>query len=153
MNPQAAQQHYLKTRVMTATPEQLQLMLYDGAVRFAEQAKAALIERQYEQSFNMIGRVQKILTELTCTLKRDVFPELCDRLSALYTYVYKRLIDANVEHDVKALDEAIELLRYQRETWSMLLRQVGQQKAATKATTIDMPEPDERMEKSIRLSA
>jgi flagellar protein FliS len=141
MNPQAAQQHYLKTRVMTATPEQLQLMLYDGAVRFAEQAKAALIEKQYEASFNMIGRVQKILTELTCTLKRDVFPELCDRLSGLYTYVYKRLIDANVEHDVKAIDEAIELLRYQRETWSMLLQQLGGRRPPPRPRRSTCPSP------------
>lgn len=150
---QTAAQNYLKTRVMTATPEQLQLMLYDGAVRFAEQAKAALLAKQYEQSFTMIGRVQKILTELTCSLKRDLFPELCDRLSGLYTYCYKLLINANIEHDVKPLDEAIDLLKYQRETWSMLLEQLGKQKAGAKAASMEIPAPSERMEQSIRISA
>jgi flagellar protein FliS len=153
MNPQAAQQQYLKTRVMTATPEQLQLMLYDGAVRFAEQGRAALIEKQYEQSYNSIGRVQRILTELTCSLKRDVSPELCDRLRGLYTYAYKKLIEANTEHNVAALDEAIELLKYQRETWALLLEQIGKQKAGAKAAGMDIPAPNERMEQSIRISA
>jgi flagellar protein FliS len=152
MNPNAAQQ-YLKTRVMTATPEQLQLMLYDGAIRFAEQARLAMIDKHFEHSFQMIGRVQRILTELTCSLKRDVFPELCDRLSGLYTFAYKRLIDANIEHDLNALDEAITLLKYQRETWMMLLEQLGRQKAGTQAASLQMPEPNERMEQSIRLSA
>jgi flagellar protein FliS len=151
MNPQSAQQQYLRTRVMTATPEQLQMMLYDGAIRFSEQAKAALEARDYERSYNMISRVQKILTELSCTMKRDVAPELCDKLSALYSYLYKRLIEANVQHSVAAVDETLELLRYQRETWAMLLDHLGKQKAAAAATKINMPSPDPRMEASISM--
>ena len=151
MNPQVAQQQYLRTRVMTATPEQLQMMLYDGAIRFSEQARAALEARDYERSYNMICRVQKIITELSCTLKRDVSPELCDRLSALYGYVFRRLIEANVQRSVGAIDEALELMRYQRETWAMLLEQLGRQKAAVAATRINLPAPDQRMEASISM--
>src|SRR5687767_6770717 len=116
MNPQAAQ-NYLRTRVMTATPEQLQMMLYDGAIRFAEQGKAALDAGDFEKSYQSISRVQKILTEVSCGLKHDVLPELCEQLSALYSYVYRRLIEANTKRDAAALDEAIGLLKYQRETW------------------------------------
>jgi flagellar protein FliS len=150
MNPQAAQ-NYLRTRVMTATPEQLQMMLYDGAIRFAEQAKAALIAEDFEKSYQAIARVQKIITELSCGLKHDVFPELCEKLGALYSYVYRKLIDANVKHDPEALEEAIGLLRYQRETWALLLDQLGKQKAAAAATKINMPAPDGRMEASISM--
>src|SRR5215204_5220745 len=107
MNPQAAQQQYLRTRVLTATPEQLQMMLYDGALRFCEQARAALEAKDYERSYNTISRVQKIITEMSCTLKRDVLPELCDRLSGLYSFAYKKLIEANVQHSVPAMDEAL----------------------------------------------
>src|SRR5918997_5472494 len=102
INPQAAQ-NYLRTRVMTATPEQLQMMLYDGAIRFSEQAKAALEAEDYEKSYQAISRVQKILTEMSCGLKHDVLPELCEKLSALYSYVYRRLIDANVRREAAAL--------------------------------------------------
>ena len=151
MNPQAAQQQYLRTRVMTATPEQLQMMLYDGAIRFSEQARAALEAHDYERSYNMLSRVQKIITEMSCTLKRDLMPELCDKLSALYSYVYKKLIEANVQHSVEAIDEALELMRYQRETWAMLLDQLGKQKAAVAATRINLPAPDQRMEASISM--
>jgi len=136
---------------MTATPEQLQMMLYDGAIRFSEQARAALQAHDYERSYNMISRVQKIITEMSCTLKRDVLPELCDKLSALYGYVYKRLIEANVHHSTEAIDEALELLRYQRETWAMLLEQLGRQKAAVAAAKINLPAPDQRMEAGISM--
>src|SRR4029434_3210802 len=106
MNQQAAQ-NYLKTKVFTATPEQLQLMLYDGAIRFAEQAKLALEQKNFEHSYNMISRVQKIITELSSCLKHDIAPDLCSKLAALYTYVYRKLVEANIDHTMASLDEAL----------------------------------------------
>ena len=52
------------------------MMLFDGALRFCEQARAALAEKNFEQSYNLISRVQRILLELNCSLKHDVQPEL-----------------------------------------------------------------------------
>jgi flagellar protein FliS len=150
MNPQASQQ-YLRTRILTATPEQLQLMLYDGAIRFGEQARAALADNNFEQAYNLISRVQKIITEMSCTLKHDVSPELCGKLSALYNFAYKKLIEANIDHKIESLDEALNVLRYQRQTWALLLDQLGKQKAAAAATRMEMPAPSERMEASISM--
>jgi len=149
-NPQLAQ-NYLRTKVFTATAEQLQMMLYDGAIRFCEQARAALIEKKYEQSYNLISRVQKIVTELSCSLKPQLAKDLCSRLGALYDYVYRKLIEANVEHKLESLDEALSLLRYQRETWAMLMEQTSRQKAASAANKLEMPAPSERMEATISL--
>ena len=144
-------QNYLRTKVFTATPEQLQLMLYDGAIRFGEQARAALEKKNYEQSFNLLTRAQRIMAEMAASLKHDLAPELCGKLSALYNYVYRKLIEANIHHTLEPLDEALNLLRYQRETWAMLLDQLGKQKAAVAATKIDLPAPDRRMEASISM--
>ena len=152
MNQQAAQ-NYLRTKIFTATPEQLQLMLYDGALRFGEQARLALEKRNYEQSYNMISRVQKIITEMQSGLKHDVAPDLCKKMSALYNYIFRKLVEANLEHTITALDEAMEILRYQRETWTMLMEQLGKAKAAAAATHLEMPAPDARMEQSIKISA
>jgi flagellar secretion chaperone FliS len=151
-NPQAAQT-YLRTRVMTATPEQLQMMLFDGALRFGEQAKIALGEKNYEQTYLNISRVQKILAEMMTSLKHNIYPELCDRLAALYQYVYKRLIEASVHHKMESLEEAMNLLKFQRDTWSMLLEQVGKAKAGIAAKTLPIPAPDARMEATISMSA
>ncbi len=80
-----ASQNYLRTKVLTATPEQLQLMLYDGALRFGDQARLALQERRFEDSYRLISNVQKIITELSVTLKHDVAPRtLRQTLSPLY---------------------------------------------------------------------
>jgi flagellar secretion chaperone FliS len=144
-------QTYLRSKVFTATPEQLQMMLYDGAIRFAEQARAALEQKNFEQTHDLLTRTQKIIAEMTATLKHDVSPDLCGKLSALYNFVYRKLIESNIEHKIGPLDEALAILRYQRETWSMLMNQLGKAKAAVAATKLDMPEPSARMEASISM--
>src|SRR5579862_8569711 len=139
-------QNYLRTKVFTATPEQLQLMLYDGAIRFSEQARIALEQKKFDVSFDLLTRAQKIIAELTASLKHDVAPELCGKLSSLYNYVYRKLIEANVDHTLVPLDEALTILRYQRETWVMLLDSLGKTKAAAAASKLDLPAPNSRME-------
>ena len=153
MNPQAAQQNYLRTRVLTATPEQLQMMLFDGAVRFAEQARLALQAKNWEQSYTSISKCQKIIAELTASLKHDLNPDLCGKLSSLYNFAYRKLVEANVGHQIEPLDEAVKVLKYQRETWALLMEQLGKQKAGQVAGRIDMPAPSAAMEAKIRLSA
>jgi flagellar protein FliS len=148
MNPQAAQ-NYLKTRVLTATPEQLQMMLYDGAIRFCEQARPAIEKKDWETTYVSLTRAQKIITELINSLRHDVQPDLCGRLASLYTYIYKKLVEACAQHKLDALDESLRLLRYQRETWAMLMDQIGKQKAATAARAVPFPAPSARMEASI----
>jgi flagellar protein FliS len=156
MNPQKnlqPAQQYLRTRVLTATPEQLQMMLYDGAVRFCEQAKVALQQKNYEQMCTGVTKAQSIVTELIATMRKDLQPELVSQLTAIYRYVYKRLIEVGMDHKIESLDEAINLLKYQRETWAMVLGQVGKEKAAATAKNMSIPAPDERMEASISMSA
>jgi flagellar secretion chaperone FliS len=148
MNQQAAQ-NYLRTKVLTATPEQLQLMLYDGAIRFAEQGKAALVKKDWESSYKALTQAQKILADLNAKLKHDIYPELCGKLASLYNYAYRQLVQANVHHHTEPVDEALKVLRFQRETWSMLLDQLGKARAAEAVRTMHVPAPDERMETSI----
>jgi len=150
MNQQAAQ-NYLRTKVLTATPEQLQMMLFDGVVRFGEQARVALQQKNYEQSHSLITRMQKIIAELTAGLKHEMDPDLCGKLASLYNYAYRKLIEANVERHIEALDDALNVLKFQRETWSMLLQQLSKTKAASAATRLSIPAPSERMEASISM--
>jgi flagellar protein FliS len=148
MNPQAAA-NYLKTRVMTATPEQLQMMLYDGAIRFCEQAAPAIAKKDWETTYHTLAKAQKIVTELITSLRPEIQPDLCKKLAGLYTYIHRKLVEASTKHNPEALQEALRLLKFQRETWAMLMEQIGKQKAATIARRLDIPEPSARMEASI----
>jgi flagellar protein FliS len=148
MNPQAAQ-NYLRTKVLTATQEQLQLMLFDGAIRFGEQARIALQNKNYEQSFRLLNHTQKIINELRISLKHDIAPELCGNLTSLYNFAHRRLVEANIEHRVELVDEALRVLKFQRQTWVMLMEKLSKEKAGLVANKMDIPGPNPRMEASI----
>jgi flagellar protein FliS len=122
---QAGPNPYLRTKILTASPEELRLMLYEGAIRFCSQARTALGAKDWESSYSSLMRAQKIVLELSTSLNHKVAPELCARLSALYTYIYRRLVDANVQHSIPAVDEVLKLLGYERETWQLLMAKLG----------------------------
>jgi flagellar protein FliS len=77
--------------------------------------------RDIAATHDRLLRAQQIVLELSTSLKADVAPELCGKLASLYNYVYRLLIDANVTKDLAKLDEALGLLRFQRETWLLAL--------------------------------
>ncbi len=124
---------YLRNAVMTARPEQLQLMLYDGAIRFASQAREAIEKKEIENSFNLLTRAQNIVREMENGLRHEVSPELCGQMASLYRFVFGKLVDANVNKDVQAVDDALKVLRHQRETWAILADKVQ------KAQTAELP--------------
>ena len=125
----SASQEYLKNAVLTASSEQLQLMLYDGAIRFALRGREALARQDYEGAFNGFDRAQKIVLELHNGLRREVNPALVDQMASLYNFVYRRLFESTMERSLKSADEAIGILRHQRETWVLLMDKLAAAKA------------------------
>lgn len=121
---------YLKTKVMTAGPAELRLMLFDGAIKFAEQGKAGLVAKDFEAAYTGISRCQKIIIELINALRPEENPELCDRLSALYMFMYSRLVAASSERNTEHVDEVLNLLHYERQTWQMLLEKMAEENAS-----------------------
>ena len=129
------------------------MMLFDGAVRFIEQARTALTAKDFEQTYINVSKAQKIVTELIGNLKHDKSPDLCDKLTAVYKYVYKKLFEGSARQNIAALDEAVKMMNFQRETWMMLMLDLGKQKASEAASKMTMPAPSARMERSISMSA
>ena len=139
MNPQHSQQHaYLRTKVMTARPEELRLMLFDGAIRFAERARHGIETKNHEQAFDGVSRCQDILMELINSLRPEHDVELCENLSALYTYMFSRLMEANRDRDIAAVDEVLQLLNYERETWAMLVQKLADENVDSSAAADDI---------------
>lgn len=139
-NTNANANAYLRTKVMTASPAELRLMLFDGAIRYAEQAKAGLTNRDYEAAYLGITRCQNILLELINALRPEHDPVLCEKLSALYTFMYTHLIKASSERNSALVDEVIQLLQYERETWSMLLERVAAENRSATQRMSEAPE-------------
>ncbi|MBK8266898.1 MAG: flagellar export chaperone FliS [Planctomycetes bacterium] len=137
---QDASGEYFKNAVMTATPEQLQLMLYDGAIRFAGQARDALVRGDFEESCEKLIRAQNIVLEMRNGLRHDVNESLCTQMSALYTFIYNRLVEGNMKRSPGAIDEALKILNHQRETWQLLLDKVRVERGkSTSRSDADSP--------------
>lgn len=126
-----ASDEYLASAVLTATPEQLHLMLYDGAIRFVRQAAEALRQNDFETSCEKLLRAQKIITEMKAGLRPEVQPQLCEQMAGLFNFVYWRLVHANLRRDAAALEEALQILEYQRETWRLLVEKTRTPDALT----------------------
>lgn len=118
---------YLKSAVQTATPEQLQVMLFDGAIRFSLRGREAIERKDYEATFNNLERAQRIVLEIAGGLKRDVNPELTDRMSALYNFIFRRLVDAVMERSAAAVDDALRILRAERDTWQAIVDKLSKE--------------------------
>jgi flagellar protein FliS len=131
---------YLKTRVLTASPEQLQLMLYDGAICFCEQARSAIGENNIEESYRLINRAEKIVLELFNSMKEEIAPETCANMRSLYLFCYDRLVQANMKKNLTSLDEALRILRHLKETWIMLMEKINEERAEQQPP-IPTPQP------------
>ncbi len=132
---------YLRTTVLTASPEQLRLMLLDGAIRFARQAAEGMANQDYEATYNGITQSRAIVLELATSIKTDVDPELAERVKSVYMYIYREMIDASLNRSVEQLTNCIELLEYERETWKMLMDKVAQERAQSGQATPPQPLP------------
>lgn len=119
--PRAGADKYLETKVMSASPSELRLMLLDGAIKFCRQGRDGLMQRQYEAMYNGFTRCRAILVELMTTAKPEPDRALYDRVIALYTFLIMHLMESSIEKDVKKADKVIELITFERETWAMVM--------------------------------
>ena len=98
------------------------MMLLYGAQRYAAQARAKLQVQHYEASCGLLLRSQNIMLELLGALDRgDLGDQIYDTLAGLYRFVHSRLVQANVKHEIQALDEAERILAHLSATWSLAL--------------------------------
>ena len=114
-----------QNQVFSTPPEELVLMLYDGAIRFIKKAKAGIEEKNIEVSHNNIVKTQNIITELMSNL--DMNLGISDNLFSLYEYINRRLVEANLKKDATILEEILELIQDLRNTWEQAIKIAKQQ--------------------------
>lgn len=112
---QNAAQTYQSNQVTTATPADLTLMLYNGAIKFIKQAKNAIEEKNVAKAHEAALKVQNILYELMSTLNPD-YP-ISKEFLKLYEYMLERTIEANMRKDVAIFAEVEDFFVQFRDTW------------------------------------
>ncbi len=116
--------------IMTASPQELTLMLYDGAIKFGNQAKVAMVAGEIEKTHKLIMRVEAIIEEFQATL--DMSFEVSEGMAAMYDYISRRLYEANLQKDPEILEEALGFIREMRSTWKEAMQIAkGAQEAPT----------------------
>ena len=119
---------YLENHILTAPKEQLLLMLFDGAIRFSEQAKVRMDEKDIEGSCKLLIKAQRIIMELITSLDQQKIPsDLYHNLMGLYGFVYFRLVNANLKKETGQVDDALKILNHLRETGAQAVEKVRQE--------------------------
>jgi len=111
-----------QSSIMTASPQELTLMLYNGAIKFVNQAIKAIEENNSELANNLIIKTEDIILELKLSLNKDY--EISKEFETMYNYIYQRLIDANISKDIQILEEVNRFLREFRDTWKQVMKRV-----------------------------
>ena len=124
----SARQNYLTNDVMTATPQKLQLMLIEAAIRFARRARQLWQAGEDEQASEALNRAQEVVGEMLAGLNREVDADLVSKVASVYLYLFRSLMEANHERDEKKLNDALRVLETERETWRQVCQQLGSRK-------------------------
>lgn len=107
---------YKENSINGATPEQLLIMLVDGAVKYTKVAKLALERGDKERAHNELIRVQSIFGELIATLDTSIGGFTLDLLN-IYVFIREKLIEANIKKDPKVIDEILPVIEDVCDMW------------------------------------
>ena len=119
---------YIETEVMTASPQKLQLMMIDAAIRFAKRAKLHWEADEDEKACDVLIRAQQVMGELLGGLNREASPQLVGKIASVYVFVFRNLLEAALERDVDKIDGAIKVLEAEQETWRQVCQKLADEK-------------------------
>jgi len=120
MSIPAPYQQYQQNAVLGAAPEQLTLMLYNGAAKFINLAVQAVDKRDITGAHNAIVRAQDIILHLMDTLNEEFV--ISGNLAGLYDYMHRRLIEANAKKDPEILREVKGMAEELKDTWDKAVK-------------------------------
>lgn len=113
-------EEYQKNKILTATPAEVTLMLYEGAIKFCNIAIMSIEQKDLEKAHVNIMKTQRIIEEFRNTLDRK-YP-VAEEFDKIYVYVLRRLFEANIQKDKEILEEVNTHLRSLRDTWKEVMR-------------------------------
>ena len=116
-NPYA---QYQNSRILTASPAELTLMLYEGAIKFGNIAIIGMRQKDIEKAHVNLKKVQRIVAEFRATL--DMKYPVAQDFDRIYVYLERRMMEANLTKDPEIMEEVVTHLRSMRDTWKEVMR-------------------------------
>lgn len=116
-------QQYNNSKILTASPAELTLMLYEGAIKFCNIAIVGIEQKDIQKAHTNIVKAEKIIEHLRITL--DMKYPVAQDFERIYEYLDRRLVMANMKKDIEILEEVLTHLRSVRDTWKEVMRLNG----------------------------
>ncbi len=113
-------EQYQRNKILTASPAELTLMLYEGAIKFCNIAIMAIEHKEIEKAHINIKKTQRIIEEFRNTLDHKY--DVAEDFDRIYVYVLQRLFEANMKKDKAILEEVNVHLRSLRDTWKEVMK-------------------------------
>ena len=117
-------EQYQRNKILTATPSEVTLMLYEGAIKFCNIAIVSIEHGEIEKAHVNIKKTQRIIEEFRNTLDHK-YP-VAEDFDRIYVYLLERLLQANIRKDTAILEEVNTHLRSVRDTWKEVMRKNNQ---------------------------
>jgi flagellar protein FliS len=136
----AAAQEYLAARVMTASPKSLHMLVVDGAIRHMTRAEELLDGGDRNAAHAALNAARAFVGELLAGLASDAVDEMTLNVKSLFTFVYRRLVEAEIYGDAAKVRDATKVLRVHRDTWTELLTNLSDSPAFPVATFAATPD-------------
>ncbi|MFW5668235.1 MAG: flagellar export chaperone FliS [Acetivibrio ethanolgignens] len=118
---------YKNNTIQTASPAELTLMLYEGAIKFANVALMAMEKGDIQKAHDNIVKTENIIMEFRATLDHR-YP-VWEDFDRVYDYIYRRLVEANMKKDKEIMEEALGYIREMRDAWKEVM-QINQKRGA-----------------------
>jgi len=113
---------YKRREIQTASPGKIVVMLYDGALKNLNIAEDAYQNKDYEQKSRALTKVSDIVTELMGSLNFEKGGEIADRLQTLYVYVLQKIVDADINKNMQAIQESRKILSELRDAFATITK-------------------------------
>ena len=121
-----AAEAYKRQQIMTATPEALTLMLYNGCLKFIDEGIQSVKDEKWEDANTSLQKAQNIISEFRITLDMDY--DISKQLMPLYNYTYDRLVEGNIKSDTAMLEEAKGIIKELRDAWAQAMKKARTEK-------------------------
>jgi len=125
MNQRSVANMYRQQSVMTASPGELTLMLYNGCIKDIKLASQCIKDNDVAKAHNYIVNAQNIIRELSNTL--DMHYPISSEIKALYDFILAKLIEGNIKKNINALNEALDIVEEFRATWFQVIKLAAQE--------------------------
>jgi flagellar protein FliS len=128
----SANESYIEAQVTTATPQRLRLMLIEAAIRHLKRTLSFWEKDENEEALEALVRARAIVAELLSAIKPDK-TELTQKVAGVYVFLFNALTKAQLRRDTKGIEETIEVLEVERETWRLVCEKLPHAPAPRRA--------------------